>query len=379
MDVTELIRLVLTKAPISRFLHQSKGRLFNSRSLHEIALSVKLSIIEIVMPVDAREWFSELTRGIRGGDTRTVLKSAYNFYLGGWYTLSSRMNLGTNIFERKWDVLIILDACRVDALREVSSEYDFILDTNSIWSVGSSSPEWIANTFERKWLDKIKRTGYISANGYVKRILSDRIFPPDHNTVPLSMPKWNIVNIDDLVFIDHVWKYGHDDELGNVDPETVTDSAIYHYRTHNPEKMIVHYQQPHTPYMGRAKEENRPLMEIEKIPFIKLKEGADFEEVWELYKDNLRLALNEVEVLLNNIDYKRAVITADHGDAFGEWSFYSHIGGFLHPSVRKVPWVETRRLDGCDEAFYRETVALDQFRSSETISAQDQLRHLGYL
>lgn len=61
--------------------------------------------------------------------------------------VSSRIGLGTNIFTKDWDLLIILDTCRPDALRELQDEYDFIQEVDEITSVGGSSPEWMVNTF----------------------------------------------------------------------------------------------------------------------------------------------------------------------------------------------------------------------------------------
>lgn len=330
------------------------------------------------MAVDPSKWVAEFKSAIKTRNKRGILRAGYGLYLGGWYTLSSRKPFGQNIFSKDWDALIILDACRTDAMTEVAPEYDFIPEVSSTWSVGSSSPEWTINTFDEKWINKIEKTGYITANGYSKRILGDRFFPPDHNTVPFSFPNWSVISEDELLFIDHCWQYGHDEELGNVDPEYVTNSAIYHYQEYNPEKMIVHYQQPHTPYMARAKKENRELAEVEQNPLVKLKQGYDRQEIWDLYKDNLRLALNEVKVLLNNIDYDTVVITADHGDAFGEFGFYGHLGGFLHPSVRKVPWIETGSLNTLPEEKSQRNVTPPP-SESDNISNEEQLRKLGYL
>jgi len=42
------------------------------------------------------------------------------------------MPVGTNIYERDWDALVVLDACRVDILREVADEYEFIDEVDSV-------------------------------------------------------------------------------------------------------------------------------------------------------------------------------------------------------------------------------------------------------
>lgn len=39
------------------------------------------------------------------------------------------------------------------------------------------------------------------------------------------------------------------------------------------------------------------------------------------------------------------MITADHGDLFGEFGQYGHPEGFVHPNLNQVPWVETTATD----------------------------------
>lgn len=67
--------------------------------------------------------------------------------------------------------------------------------------------------------------------------------------------------------------------------------------------------------------------------------------MWEAYLATLRYVLDDVALLLENVDAERVVITADHGEAFGEWGFYGHTVGCPHPVVRRVPWVETTATD----------------------------------
>lgn len=71
-------------------------------------------------------------------------KSLREIALAGLFGLSSRTSFGTNVFERDWDLLVVLDTCRVDTLRHVSDEYDFLDDVGAMWSVGSSIREWVA-------------------------------------------------------------------------------------------------------------------------------------------------------------------------------------------------------------------------------------------
>jgi len=112
-------------------------------------------------------------------------------------------------------------------------------------------------------------------------------------------------------------------------------------------RLVVHYIEPHYPYYAAAASEGRDTIEgWEQFPFGPLKSGeVSFERVWETYLAELRAGLDSIETLLENYDAERAVITADHGEAFGEWFGYGHRSGTVHPNVRRVPWVETDAVD----------------------------------
>ena len=98
----------------------------------------------------------------------------------------------------------------------------------------------------------------------------------------------------------------------------------------------------------------------------------DRERYWSAYRDNLRAVLDDVELLLSNLDAETVVLTADHGDALGEWGIYDHPVGCLHPAVSKVPWVETTAEDTGD---YEPS----DVREGDETSVEDRLRSLGYV
>lgn len=271
---------------------------------------------------------------------RSIFTKLYYQYVATAMTVFSRYPIGTNVFDREWDVLLILDTCRVDALHEVKSEYEFIDDIDVLTSVGSCSPEWIACTFDMKYEDTLANTGYVSANGYAQKVLQDREFPDSSRG--LSWSNWTTATDDDLLFLDQPWQYAPDPPHGHIRPEHITDRAIANFRQHDPDRMIVHYSQPHPPYTANADEERRDeLYPYEKDPRGYLRNGGDREKVWQEYIDNLRLVLDEVEIVLENIDAETVAISADHGEAFGEWGIYWHLAGLPHPQLKRVPWVTT--------------------------------------
>jgi len=325
------------------------------------------------MQTNAREWLAEMGRRFRNNPTRAPLYVVYTWYLVLWYAVTSRRPIGTNVYERDWDVLLILDACRTDTLREVAPEYDFVENVDTMWSVGSQSDEWMANTFTEEYREQIGRTHYISGNGHTGQLFERGGLPPKNNTTPVDFSKWQLVDLHAFDDIEMVWKDFHDDTYNVALPSVVTDHAIEAGRNDDPEKLIVHYMQPHLPYLGQAMREDRPLTDLEREGYEHLETGdADREEVYEMYKDTLRTVLDEVQVLLENIDADRVAITSDHGEAFGEGGAYGHPEGFPHPIVKKVPWVETSATDeGTREPDLER-------EAGEHVELEQHLRDLGY-
>ncbi|APW97052.1 hypothetical protein CHINAEXTREME_04375 [Halobiforma lacisalsi AJ5] len=302
------------------------------------------------------DWLRVSARKIREKGLEGVGDVAYDLYTGLWW-LTWPLPRGTNVYERDWDVLIILDACRVDLLRSVADEYAFLEDAEieRMESVGSMSKEWMAKTFTDEYDDEVANTTYVTSNVFSERILSGDRFGD----------------------LDEVWRYGWDDEHDTVPPRPVTDRAIRAARETDPDRLIVHYVQPHHPFLGLDAgfdaEPFGPALSDTVVDALR-KDKIDFETFWAAYQDNLRRALEDVELLLENVDADRVAITADHGDALGEWGIYDHPVGCLHPSVRTVPWVTTSATD-------RETHEPDSDLEKRTADSdvEQRLQALGYV
>lgn len=288
-----------------------------------------------------RSYIRTKVNGLEGAS-----KSLFQLYRGLWQ-LGEFVPRGTNIFEHEWDLLLILDSCRVDLMREVADEYDYITDVESISSVGSDSVEWINKTFKDEYVEEIRNSAYITANPFSEGALG----------------------IDGDLFdtLDEVWKYGFDDALGTIPPEIVTDRTIELGRMRNVDRTLVHYMQPHHPFIAQ----DSPLRKVTSIgqSVKKRSDGKEWEpgdigkhaiwrmykrgevtydELWESYRKTLYYVLDSVGLLLENYDADRVVITSDHGNATGEWMMYGHSAGFLHPAVTQVPWIETSGVDTGD-------------------------------
>lgn len=292
--------------------------------------------------------------------------------------VTSRYPVGTHVLDREWDLLIILDTCRVDAMKAVAPEYEFIDRVNRIWSRGGSSPDWIAHTFNSKYKDTLKKTAYLTANPHAETVLDDQDYVPDKHTGAATRfyryGNWDQVDPTDLGRFERIWKYEVNSQMealgGYVPPRTISDRGIDVIRNHDFDRVILHYMQPHYPYISNALEENRDLFEYEEGPINVKKYGR--KKVYEAYLDDLRYVLDNVELLLKNVDADRVVLSADHGDAFGEYQMYGHDPGRIHPQVRYVPWVETSAKD--QNTYTPTTEPVEQ----ASRSTEDQLEALGY-
>jgi hypothetical protein len=212
----------------------------------------------------------------------------------------------------------------------------------------------------------------ITGNGHTQPVFFNEE-RPSKETVPFCWPTWSVVGGEEFERLEMVWQDDHPEEYG-VPPRPITDRTIIAGREGNHDRLIAHYMQPHVPYIAHAMWEDREPTEDESRGWKRLKSGdIDDETHWELYESNLRLVLDEVELLLENIDADRVAITADHGNAFGEWGAYSHPEGFLHPNVKIVPWGETSAVD--KESHIPET---DERKSAET-SVEEHLEAMGYI
>ena len=282
-------------------------------------------------------------------------------YLRSLQAIGRRLRYGTNVFERDWDILVVLDACRADLLRTVALDHDFLGSVETVRSVGSSSSEWLEKTF--KGHPETAQTVMVTGNTWTDRYL----------------------DADAFEALDEVWKYAWDDERGTVPAAAVTDRAIALAREHTPDRLVVHYMQPHHPFVpdpiagddGLARTGNHSN---EGNPWVLLRRSEiDPDRVWDAYEANLRHVLAEVESLAANVD-GRIVVTADHGNLFGEWGLYGHPMHTPVPALLAVPWAS---IEGEDRETREPTLSppepLPVSRVHGSDTDRDRLRALGYI
>ncbi len=256
---------------------------------------------------------------------------------------------GVNIFERDWDVLLLLDACRADLMTEVVSEYEFLSNMETVWSVGSSTPEWIRNTFTDDYTAEMATTAYVTGNPFSE----------------------DFVDTSGFIEVDEVWRHVWDEATNTIPARPITDAVIRLARSRAPNRLIAHYMQPHATFIPDA--EYFDVDGRHDSVWMALREGEfDRETVWAAYRNNLRYVLNDVKLLLTNIDADRVVITSDHGNAMGEYGIYGHPKGYPLTCLRTVPWIETSARDA-------HTYEPDQKSASTPPDISEQLRSLGYI
>ncbi|KXB07006.1 hypothetical protein AKJ52_01185 [candidate division MSBL1 archaeon SCGC-AAA382C18] len=276
------------------------------------------------------------------------------------------------IKKKDWKYLIICDACRYDYFKKMYTDY-LSGKLKKVLSPGSRTPEWLQRTFKGKKHDDIV---YISPL-------------PGINSKQIETETFQAVDFFHKII--DVWDWGWDEQSATVPPENINKAAIEEIESANNKRLVIHYLQPHAPYLGydheggkvsagkirrKVKEEtviNNVLNWIsDKIaepifskcpewylikwrlgyeldilsherPIIRAKRQSDNKKVSLFYKENLKKVLDACRNLINSIpisEDKKAIVTSDHGELLGEGGFYGHYPKSNHPILREVPWLE---------------------------------------
>ena len=282
---------------------------------------------------------------------------------------------GLDVMSQDWDYLIILDSCRYDAFAEVA---DLDGDLKRVISKGSHSIEFCEKNFAgNRYYDTV----YVTANGYGAQ-LSQNVF-------------------HDLIFTDE------SDAVSDVDvlhsssegmaPSTVANAALDACSKYPNKRMIIHFMQPHDPYLGPTAEDLRSRVaddgltvvardpeKIEKYDtndsnVVSTLAGAandDYisqQELEKVYYENLEIVLEHVSNLINEFVGK-IVVTADHGDLFGEHNIIGHPKYRYYKELREVPWLV---IDANDRPDIISENPTGSTRINED-AVDERLRALGY-
>jgi len=228
---------------------------------------------------------------------------------------------GIDVFAEDWDNLIILDACRYDTFRR---RHDLPGRLESRRSRGSHTSEFLESNVAGR---DLRDTVYVTASPMYYR-----------NRDELDAEFHEVID---------VWKEGGwHEEYRTVTPETVADFATEAAGRFPNKRLLVHFLQPHYPFIG---ETGREHFDLDSLAFewdaVKRGEiGVPDEVVREAFEENLDVALPHVERLMRTLS-GRTVVTSDHGQAIGERSRpipireYGHPVGTYIDELVTVPWL----------------------------------------
>lgn len=247
-----------------------------------------------------------------------------------------------------WDVLIVLDACRMDTLQRIAD-----WPVNSVVSPASCTPEWLTSISNHEVLDG----AYVVSGN------------PQYEKVDVELG---------CETIEPYWESNWNGRLQTALPEPILD-RVDELLSGGYDSLVAHLQQPHWPYVahlgGRwrlAYDELGPwTLKSKKISSVQvaMQRGViDVENARQAYIASVRSIWNVVSEYLGNWSERgnTVVVTADHGETFGrirEYGMYEHPCGCHIDSLVSVPWIEVHP----DERDY-----------NELATVEDRLQALGY-
>jgi len=268
------------------------------------------------------------------------------------------------IHSTNWDIMLLLDACRYDYFEK--HIYDYV-DSGELIKADSNSTctgNWLKHT----WNGYYPYITYISANPFINS---------------LGVAHGGFDAVTHFGKIVDVWNYGFDKKTGRVEASVVNDTAYGIIDTSG--RYIIHYQQPHTPYLfldkKKASNKFRNILNriipyktqwrlVELFPKVnkRLRKTNSYQAIYndydnkllkEAYERNLLSVLREVENIVDMYPDRNIIITSDHGELLGEDERYGH-GGKPHPVLSTVPFyvINQREMSKTDDDIVRERLKI---------------------
>lgn len=295
------------------------------------------------------------------------IRQRVNYHINGpIQKLFRPVENSTYVTDEEWDTLIVADAMKWKLYDDViSDDYEDKFDSaRSVITPGSSTPQWLNETFTESYGDTV----YVAGNPQVSRHKRDKFHK-----------------------IYEVWENAYSEDDSVISPEMVTDKAIEARKEHPNKKLIVHYMQPHYPFIGYPDlnyaeydfsdlglTEDKEDTDVRSV-WIALGSGlVDRDDVWEGYSSNAEIVFDEVDRILESVS-DRVVVTSDHGNMLGGRSWPIPIRGYGHPgNMRQYDLIKVPFLvrDGERREIIEEDVKSPESELSDSIS--DQLSALGY-
>lgn len=297
------------------------------------------------------------------------MKGLYYAATAALAAVERRRPLGRPIWADEWDLCIVLDSARADMVRQSCPEGLSVRSHDTAWSVGSVTTEWLTNTFSDRHADAIADTALVAATPHTQTVFRDREWLTSPEDAPVGYPASPAVRPRDFDAFYEVWRT-HADAHGAVPPETMARATVDACQRHD--RVVAHWLQPHEPWLAPDAQLVGGLA-TEANVWDGLQAGTVNEDAaWQSYQATLDMAWQWVERVCDSVAGD-VLITADHGNAFGEWGIFGHPFGWPQPAVRRVPWLRVR---GQADATLEPRGMLDAEQSSPDRDAQ--LAALGY-
>lgn len=299
-------------------------------------------------------------------------KPLYYALGSGWAAINNRRPVGRSIYDADWDICIVLDSLRYDTACRCLAESSLEATTGAAWSRGSVTTEWLANTFRTDSAPDIAETTLLSATPHTETVFHGRSWLTNPAATPLAYPNPPTVAANDFRRLEELWRT-HATDHDAVPPSTMADATIEAYREDG-DRVVAHWLQPHEPFIapdaqlvgGKALSAN---------VWQGLQNGTLAEDaVRQSYRATAQLAFEHVETVANAVD-ATILITADHGNAFGEWGIYGHPFAWPQPAVRRVPWL---MVDASNKTEYEPPETIGQPSTDTDGERESQLQALGY-
>jgi len=244
------------------------------------------------------------------------------------------------LVEENWDSIILLDACRFDFFEDLARKSKFPGKLCLKKSLGTDTTSFLRNNFGA--VEKLDDVIYITANPFVDRLVKDKFYK-----------------------VISVWKYKWNDTYNTVMPYDMYIESLKAYLKYPNKRFIIHFVQPHYPYIGCTRGKSLNLKSLREdvikgestyvrerfadVPGVVylMAEYKNIERELHIacYWNNLKRVL-PYALRLANILPGTTIITADHGEAFGEkYSRYIPIHVFGHAPdlymdvLENVPWL----------------------------------------
>ena len=266
---------------------------------------------------------------------------------------SEHERLHAKIKHDNWDVLVYLDACRYDIFKQV---YKDIIGGNLDKAI--SPARHTLEYFEKMFPDIYEDIVYVSANALLNS--KGIVFGIGGNSYDASKHFHKVID---------VWEVGWDERIQTVHPKEVNKHATVAFCIYPKKKVILHYVQPHAPYIcykgyGTKALIRKQYSKSRLLEFIM--RHIKHETLWKIadrfgalptdgvgylwkevgrdgiikgYTEDLKLVLRYVKQLMDKYPKKKFVITSDHGERLGEKGNYGHhhTGGY-DKEIIEVPW-----------------------------------------